>query len=423
MSDRKQETKSTNETKSKKSTKQRSEAQKVLLALLANRLFGAQKEIPEDTDYLAVAKEAQFQAVTAAAFNGTPLPQAVKEKINDEVISYIASGASVFSAHSELDGLLRKNGVPYVILKGAASAYYYPDPLNRAMGDVDFLVKKDDIPRATEILKNAGFTPWKEAHICHIVFTKENEHLEMHFEPAGIPNGKQGEMIRGYLSDAIDRANYVQTELCSFYNPSKFHHGLIMLLHMQHHLLSEGIGLRHLCDWAVFVNSMTNEEFTATFQEKLRRAGLYKFAQTISLAAHIGMDLPYRDFMGDDKCLAEDILNDILSGGNFGAKDSGRACEGLFISNRGKDGVSKNRFTQFFASVNQIVYTHWPVSKKAKILLPFGWLYFGGRYLVRTLTGKRKRKKFLKAYSASKERKELYKKLHLFEEVEDERSA
>lgn len=404
-------------------TEKTTQTQKVLLALLANRLFGAQNEIPEDTDYIAVAKEAHLQAVTAAAFNGTPLPQAVKEKINDGVLSNIVSGASVFSAHSELDGLLKKNSVPYVILKGAASAYYYPDPLNRAMGDVDFLVKKEDIPRATEILKNAGFTPWKETHICHIVFTKKNEHLEMHFDPAGIPNGKQGETIRGYVSDAIDGANYVQTELCSFNNPSKFHHGLIMLLHMQHHLLSEGIGLRHLCDWAVFVDSMTNEEFTETFQEKLKSAGLYKFAQTVSLAAHIGMELPYRDFMGDDIRLAEEILNDILSGGNFGAKDSDRACEGLFISNRGKDGVSKNRFSQFFASVNQIVYTQWPVFKKAKILLPFGWLYFGGRYLVRTLTGKRKRKKFFKAYSASKERKELYKKLHLFEEVEDERSA
>ena len=61
-----------------KTPKVRTEAQKVLLALLANRLFGAQKEIPEDTDYLAVAKEAHLQAVTAAAFNGTPLPQPVQ---------------------------------------------------------------------------------------------------------------------------------------------------------------------------------------------------------------------------------------------------------------------------------------------------------------------------------------------------------
>ena len=96
-------------------TEKITQTQKVLLALLANRLFGAQNEIPEDTDYIAVAKEAHLQAVTAAAFNGTPLPQAVKEKINDGVLSNIVSGASVFSAHSELDGLLRNNGVPYVI--------------------------------------------------------------------------------------------------------------------------------------------------------------------------------------------------------------------------------------------------------------------------------------------------------------------
>ena len=31
--------------------------------------------------------------------------------------------------------------------------------------------------------------------------------------------------------------------------PAPFHHGLILLLHTVHHMLGEGIGLRHLCDW------------------------------------------------------------------------------------------------------------------------------------------------------------------------------
>ena len=40
---------------------------------------------------------------------------------------------------------------------------------------------------------------------------------------------------------------------------------------------------------------------------------------------------------------------------------------------------------QFCASVNKMVYTHWPKAKRYKVLLPIGWAFFGMRYLVRML--------------------------------------
>jgi len=236
-----------------------------------------------------------------------------------------------------------------------------------------------------------------------------------------VPNGKAGEIIREYISDMIETSELVKTELCTFVNPDKFHHGLIMLLHMQHHLLSEGIGLRHLCDWAVFVNSFKDNEFETLFKEKLQKAGLWIFAKTVSFAASIGIGLPKQKFMGNDMEFAKNILSDIISGGNFGSKNSDRKRQGMFISNRGKDGVKHSRPMQFILSVNQIVYTNWKVTKKVKILLPIGWIYFGSRRFIREITGKRKPMKLRKLYTSSKNRKELYKQLHLFEtEVENE---
>ena len=52
--------------------------------------------------------------------------------------------------------------------------------------------------------------------------------------------------------------------------PSHFHHGLNLLLHTNQHLLGEGLGLRHLCDWAVFAAGFSDEEFRELFEEKLK---------------------------------------------------------------------------------------------------------------------------------------------------------
>lgn len=49
-----------------------------------------------------------------------------------------------------------------------------------------------------------------------------------------------------------------------------------------HHLLGEGIGLRHLCDWAVFADSLKEKEFRSLFETKLKSIGLWKFACILS---------------------------------------------------------------------------------------------------------------------------------------------
>ena len=46
------------------------------------------------------------------------------------------------------------NNMPYVAMKGLASAMYYPDPSLRSMGDVDFLVTKENVSHAGKLLES-----------------------------------------------------------------------------------------------------------------------------------------------------------------------------------------------------------------------------------------------------------------------------
>ncbi|MBQ7121149.1 MAG: hypothetical protein IJO03_02685 [Clostridia bacterium] len=118
-----------------------------------------------------------------------------------------------------------------------------------------------------------------------------------------------------------------------------------------------------------------------------------------------------------DKKLADYILIDIIIGGNFGQKNSDRSHESLLISSKNEKESSMLR--QFFISANSIVYNNWKISRKLKFLLPFGWIFFGGRYIIRSLLGKRPKIRPKKVAKEASERTDIYSELNLFGKHED----
>lgn len=393
--------------------------QKQLLDIVAANMRGQKYTLPI-ADYELLLKECNAQAVLLQVFDTIPqtnLPEDPK-RVN-KLLGRYAGNLNVHNQHAQLHRLLEKHGVDYCVLKGSASAYYYPNPTLRAMGDVDFLVAPDMIPQVTELLKNEGFTPWEEEHACHIVLRKPGAHLEMHFEPAGMPDGKAGELMRQYLANIFDETENVEIDGMVFRKPSDFHHGLILLMHTYHHLLSEGIGVRHLVDWSAFISALDEDVFVNLFEEKLKTIGLWQFVKIISGAANMYLGAPYRKWMGEiDEDLCTDLMEDILSGGNFGEKDGSRVYQGLAISDRGKDGLQKTSLVQVFASLNALAKNRYHIMQKVPFLLPIGWLLICLRRIGKIWRKELSMPKLTGFGGKVSSRKKLYHQLKLFETEE-----
>lgn len=392
----------------------------ILLKALSNSLFKTNYSFDEGIEWNEVFEESRKQAVCSLVFDGLGSNANISKELSDKwftyAMMYLKNNITVNANHSFLDKLMKKHGISYCILKGTASEFYYPNPSLRAMGDVDFIVPKESFEKASEILIEEGFSMEGEEHICHRVFKKGKIHLEMHFEPAGMPEGENRKNLEEYFEDIFQKASFVTLEGVQFENPSPFHHGLIMLLHTYHHLLSEGVGLRHLCDWAVFVNSFTNEEFVEIFEEKLCRAGLWKFSRILSATAWNYIGLPYREWIGDvDKTLCKDVISDIFAGGNFGNKEKSRVQQGAMISDRGKNGVKKNKLIQLINYKNQQAAKYHPFFQKHPIFYPFGFVFLAVRYTVYIITGKRKALNIAALTAGAEKRKNIYMQFGLFE--------
>ncbi len=393
------------------------EQEKILLDILANNLFNAGRKVDLNEGNLnAVWCEAYAQAVTLMAFHNSENEILKSEKcgyIRKKLSQTLADNAKVDFEHIRICNIMKNAGIPCTVLKGFASALYYPDPLMRSMGDVDFLVDTDNFEDASKALEEKGYESNGKNHDVHDVFLGKVCRCEMHFQPSGIPHGIAGVKVRKYLSGLLENSEKVKTELGEITMPSTFHHGLIILLHMCHHLTGDGLGLRHLCDWAVFLNTVGEEKFLGLFEKVIKDIGLWDFAKIMTFISCEYLGLPGMVWAKDaDKKLADYILIDIIIGGNFGQKNADRAHESLIITSKNEKEISMLR--QFIISANSIVYKNWKAAKKHKILLPFGWIFFGGRYIIRSVFGKRPKIRPQKVTKQASERIDIYTELRLF---------
>lgn len=303
------------------------------MQLLCKALFSRQVEV-KNADWTEVLTEAKNQAVVQlidSVLDKSLLSPDEAKSWKQTASQDIANNIRIGHNHSLLHEWMSVPNIPYVILKGVASASCYPTPAYRSMGDVDFLVKTEDVERAGKVLEEHGLKPWDQEHISHIVYRGPRMHYEMHFNIAGTPNGTAGDLVREYTKDIFDTAETKSIVSGVATLPSPFHHGLILLLHTCHHLTGEGIGLRHLCDWAVFENSFLEVEFKQLFEDKLKTIGLWRFAQILTKVSIKYLGAEEREWAVADDELVDALMEDILSGGNFGKKDQTRSIQTMLI--------------------------------------------------------------------------------------------
>lgn len=397
-----------------------SKTENALLDLLANNLFDAGKSIDGvGVDWRLVWYETYMQGVSLTAFADFPESltatvdfSGIRKKLQSRMSDNLAVNKSHFKIHNILTGAK----IPYVILKGLASALYYPDFLLRSMGDVDFLVAETDLEKTCAVLEQNGFVASEKSHGDHLVYSDGVCRYELHTEPAGMPKGEAGEFVKAYLSDLLLKAEKKDTLFGQVVVPSAFHHGLIILLHTCHHLTSSGVGLRHLCDWAVFVNSMPGNEFVDMFREKFKNIGLWNFACALTRISEKYLSCPAKAWVGQiDEALVDALAKDIFEGGNLGQKSDDRSHEAMILPKYGdEDHKEKSISKRFVSYVNQSIKNNWKSAEHNKALLPIGWIYFGGRYVFRSLKGERPKinKSFI---NEAKARTEIFDKLKIFE--------
>ena len=391
-----------------------------LLGMLANALFG--RDLPDaPADPAALWREAYRQGVFMLALKNAQVdsyPPSLRQEIRSAVNTFLARNLRVSQGHIGIGRLLENAGIPHVLIKGLVSAADYPEPELRQLGDVDFFVDPADVPRTEALLEAEGFAPLKKSHGTHHVYKKDGCRYELHFAIPGIPDGEKGARCRAYFRDMLERAAVRETPFGPMRTPAPFHHGLILLLHMAHHMTYGGIGLRQLCDWAVFEASLTDADLRAAFTDALQKTGLLRFADCLTDLCVRRLGCPAGRLPAEaDPAVADALLEDFFESGNFGQKDVARSRQAYLITSGTKN---RSRLGRLLSVMLDMSYQKWPVTKKIKLLVPVSWAYFTILYLWRAARGRRPKLYARAALDGARTRTALYDKLRLFEDAKED---
>ncbi len=362
------------------------DTQRDLLSLVANALFSIETDVTINDE---IREEAKKQAVWGL--------------IDSKALVVFANNARVQYSHALLSRYM--GDIPFTTIKGYASAYYYPVPIRRTMGDVDFLVDEKNLDEAEKKLLAEGFVPDHETPL-HRCYRKGNILFEMHRKVNGIPDNDAA--VIQLLSDTIGTARRIHSNDGDIIIPDDFHNGLICLLHIIQHMRDSGIGLRHFCDWACLANSVN--DFEEVFKERFESIGLWNCAKIFALTAVKYIGLPYKKWMGEaDEAVKDLLMDEVLISGNFGRNREVQEANWFIDKKRGRSNI-----VGFFSTLNVIVKNNWPIVKKIPLLYVAGWVYFPMKYIIEILRGKRRRIRLISAIKQADDKNKLINKLELF---------
>lgn len=237
--------------------------------------------------------------------------------------------------NAELNGLVVKlfdkfhrMDLSPVLMKGQAFATNYPYPLHRQCGDVDIYFKdRKDCDKAvrwtSKIDKEAAKSSENKRERKHFTFSVDGNVVELHYYMCLFENPKLQHQLQEIIDKEFKHSEpfYIKIDGKQIETVPPTLSVLHQVLHITRHLLEAGIGLRQICDLAVYLRKNHDAIDADRLNGYLEELLLMKTAKALGyiMAEHLGLPKDTIPF-GIDEQYADFILDEIFEGGNFGKK-------------------------------------------------------------------------------------------------------
>lgn len=288
---------------------------------------------------------------------------------------------------------MRQNGFTPLVVKGIVCRSLYPNPDLRISGDEDLLIPREQFALMDEFLLKEGFVrenldegkEYQEVGYHHL---GNGLYLEMHMDLFAKESGAYGH-LNDLFTKAFDTSVIVNIQGSDVHTLHPQLHFLYLLCHSLKHFLHSGFGVRQVCDMLLFAQHYASDIHWTTLIHLLRENQMYDFSMNLM---NIGVE--YFGFTWDDIAVPKPddvefdslpLLNDMLDGGIYGKSDADRVHSANITLNAAENETA-SAASGILASLfpdKDYIQTHYPYTKKWKILLPVGYLHRIGAYLLK----------------------------------------
>lgn len=306
-----------------------------MLALVRSSLWQKPAEetlfSKEAVDWQEIAKLALQHTVGILTFEGALTLSANLRPPKDWIQKAFAFIETNRRTHIHVDrcaaeavGRLSDEGIEATLLKGQAYARAYPRPDMRQCGDIDLYVGEKNYYPAYEAVKRFGwkceekFLPKAKHYGCRI----NGVRIELHRIAGILSSDSADRKFKQWSNEQISKSDRdVPIAGKNISVPTPIFDIVFVFLHLYHHFLNGGIGLRHLCDWTMLMHAHSKEIDTRELEQKLKEFRLMRAWQFFAPIAVEYLGLPASEcplYSNRYSRHAERIISTILKDGNFG---------------------------------------------------------------------------------------------------------
>lgn len=221
----------------------------------------------------------------------------------------------------ELQDRFTKEGFRSCILKGQGNAENYGSlALLRQSGDIDIWVE-GGYEKVMAWVQKVAPTREVNQHHAHFDCFPDTE-VEIHYYPFVLNNPFRNKVLKRYFAESESSQFSHQAKLpdgSTIIAADNSFNLVFQLVHIFHHLFTEGIGLRQLMDYYFVVRTVQEVQ---EVQRVVYDLGLNTFASALMwvLGEVFGLEEEYMLWTPDEKN-GKFLLNEIMLAGNFGHHD------------------------------------------------------------------------------------------------------
>jgi hypothetical protein len=293
------------------------------------------ENVSEETWSLLV-RYAGIQRVNALIADGVAKLPEVYAPPRSLAVLLLLHAEKIEAANRELNRVLTEivreheaADLPFVLLKGQGNALYYPNPLHRTPGDLDlYFYRQGDYERAKKQVIEKRY-PLEEESIKHQGYNRGAVHIENHKTVEVVHLKKIDKKLQRKVKEITDKENFEiirinETPIRVL--PIEFN-ALYLFIHLFHHFVYFGVGMRQICDWVLYLSARHAEIDKKKFTETALEFHLLRPMRVFAHATVKYLEIPPEIFpfeLGEYTPYSDLVMNDILDGGHFGFYRSGK---------------------------------------------------------------------------------------------------
>ena len=298
--------------------------QELILISLGKREYFSRRV--SEAEWAVLYKEAQRQSLVGVLLSGVEKAIANGERKPLFLMQWIAQVLTLEKRNKllnarcrEITSIFKQIGLRSCVLKGQGVARLYPNPLRRQCGDIDLWVEgnRDEIYRALKKRWKVGDTV---IHHADVEIFKDTP-TEIHFIPSFAYSPFLYHKYKQFFKKNAELQFSSYNDKVGFASPTSHFNAVYSLMHIFHHVLHEGIGLRQLLDYYYILLNLEKKQ-KIQVHEDIKLLGLVKFAAAVMYVEQQMFDLE-KDYLlcEPDAQLGHLLLSEIERSGNFGQYD------------------------------------------------------------------------------------------------------